>query len=58
MYPLTLNLPESLQFSHEKYEALAIANRDLQMELTADGKLILMPPTGEISGQRNADLTF
>jgi Uma2 family endonuclease len=58
MYTLTLNFPPDLQLTADQYERLAAANRDLRMELTADGKLIIMPPTGGISGKRNADLTY
>jgi Uma2 family endonuclease len=57
MYTLTLNFPPDLRLTSDQYERLAAANRDLRMELTADGKLIIMPPTGGISGKRNADLT-
>jgi Uma2 family endonuclease len=33
------------------------ANRDLHIERTADGELIIMPPTGAETGRRNADIT-
>lgn len=58
MHALILNFPPDLRLTADQYERLAAANRDVQMELTADGKLILMPPTGGISGKRNADLTY
>lgn len=43
MYTLTLNFPPDLRLTTDQYERLAAANRDLRMELTADGKLIIMP---------------
>lgn len=58
MHALTLNFPPDLRLTADQYERLAHANRDLHLELTADGKLIIMPPTGGISGKRNADLTY
>ncbi len=33
------------------------ANRDLHIERTADGEIIIMPPTGAETGRRNADIT-
>jgi Uma2 family endonuclease len=35
---------------------LALANRDLQLERTATGELIVMPPTGSDTGYRNLDI--
>ncbi|PZO19497.1 MAG: hypothetical protein DCF25_08385 [Leptolyngbya foveolarum] len=52
---LSLQLPEeiSLQVSHEQFELLAAANRDLRLERTATGGLIVNPPTGWETGERN-----
>lgn len=56
---LSLQLPEeiSLQVSHEQFELLAAANRDLRLERTATGRLIVNPPTGWETGERNFSLT-
>ncbi|OAB63454.1 hypothetical protein AY599_17250 [Leptolyngbya valderiana BDU 20041] len=56
---LTLELPTStvLQVTPEQFEALAAANRDLRLERTAKGELIVMPPAGGESSQRNFSLT-
>ncbi|WP_017658943.1 Uma2 family endonuclease [Baaleninema simplex] len=56
---LTLELPIStvLQVTQEQFEALAAANRDLRLERTAKGELIVMPPAGGESGRRNFSLT-
>jgi Uma2 family endonuclease len=56
---LSLELPSSiaLHVTPEQFEALAIANRDLQLERTATGELIVNPPTGGESGKRNLSIT-
>ena len=52
---LYLELPRAiaLQVTQEQFEALAAANRDLRLERTSYGELIVNPPTGGESGQRN-----
>jgi Uma2 family endonuclease len=56
---LSLELPNAiaLHVTQEQFEALAVANRDLRLERTAAGELIVNPPTGGESGQRNFSLT-
>ncbi|MBE9117872.1 Uma2 family endonuclease [Lusitaniella coriacea LEGE 07157] len=56
---LTLELPSTdlLHVTPEQFEELAAANRDLRLERTAQGKLIVNPPTGGESGRRNVSLT-
>lgn len=58
MNPLTLDLRPLLRLTHREFEKIAAANRDLRLELTADGELIVMPPTGGNTGRRNADITY
>lgn len=53
----TLIIPEQLQVTPEQFAQLAIANRDLRLEQTATGELIIMPPTGGNTGERNAELS-
>lgn len=55
---ITVNIPPSLTLTvtHEQLVELAIANRDLQLERTAAGELIVMAPTGSITGNRNLDI--
>jgi Uma2 family endonuclease len=59
METLTIELPRAiaLHVTPEQFKALAIANRDLRLERTAAGELIVNPPTGGESGQRNFSLT-
>lgn len=56
---LLLQLPETvtLHVTDEQFLALAIANRDLRLERTAAGELIVNPPTGGESGKRNLSIT-
>ena len=57
MNAITLNLPPSLKLTDEEFFELATANRDLRIERTSKGNLIIMPPTGGETGKQNADLT-
>jgi len=56
MSALTLQLPPVLKLTDEQFEQLAAANQDLQLELTAKGELIIMPPTGGETGNRNFEV--
>jgi Uma2 family endonuclease len=57
MTALTLNLEPVLYLTHEQFRKLCQLNPDLKLERTAEGRLIVMPPTGWESGNRNANLT-
>lgn len=52
----TVIIPERLQITPEQFTQIAIANRDLRLEHTVTGELIIMPPTGGNTGKRNAEL--
>jgi Uma2 family endonuclease len=58
IYCPTLNLPSTLKLtiSHEQFVQLAWVNQNLQLERTATGELIVMPPTGSDTGNKNADI--
>jgi Uma2 family endonuclease len=56
MSALTLQLPPVLKLSDEQFEQLAAVNQDLRLELTAEGELIIMPPTGGETGNRNFEM--
>jgi len=49
-------IPHTLKVTQEQFEELAAANRDVRLERTAIGELIIMPPTGGITGKRNIDI--
>ena len=57
MTALTLNLDSIAHLTHDQFRELCRENRDIRLELTAKGELIVMPPTGCESGNRNANLT-
>jgi len=52
---LLIELPKAiaLYVTQEQFAAIAAANRDLRLERTAKGELIVNPPTGWESGKRN-----
>jgi len=49
-------IPQTFKVSQEQFQQLAAVNRDLRLERTATGELIVMPPTGSNTGNRNLDL--
>ncbi len=46
------------QVTPEQFEQLCQDYSELRLELTSTGELIVMPPTGMLTGTRNADLTY
>jgi Uma2 family endonuclease len=42
----------------EQFERLCGEYRELRLELTSTGELIVMPPTGAETGRQNSDLTY
>jgi len=56
---ISIQLPKAiaLQVSLEQFEFLAVANRDLRLERTAAGELIVNPPTGWETGEQNSSLS-
>ena len=56
---LLLGFPKTLKLhvTQEQFATLAASNRELQLERTSEGELIVNPPTGGESGQRNFSLT-
>jgi Uma2 family endonuclease len=49
---------ESQSLSEDEYYDLCMANRDLRIERSAQGEIIIGPPAGGESDYRNADVTF
>ncbi len=56
---LLIELPKTIKLSvtQEQFAALAAVNRDVRMERTSQGELIVNPPTGWETGRRNSSLT-
>ncbi|HJQ23274.1 MAG TPA: Uma2 family endonuclease [Blastocatellia bacterium] len=48
----------ALQLTDAQFLQLCRDNRDLRFELTAEAALIIMPPTGSLTGWRNADINY
>ncbi|MEM6448623.1 MAG: Uma2 family endonuclease [Cyanobacteria bacterium P01_D01_bin.123] len=55
MQTLTFEVPNDLglHVNPDEFAAIAAVNRDLRLERTADGELVVAPPTGGESGRRN-----
>ncbi len=53
--PIILNL-KNVHFTDEQFDYLCQSNPNWNLEETAQGELIIMPPIGGISGEREADL--
>ncbi len=58
--PLLLQLPHqlALRVTPEQFAALATVNRELHLERTATGELIVNPPTGSETGYRNSKIIY
>jgi Uma2 family endonuclease len=55
--PVLLNVTDArLHVTPEEFDRLCQLNPDLRLELTKDGELIAMAPTGGDTGERNSDL--
>jgi len=58
MTALTLNLDAIVQLTDDAFYALCRANPEVKFERTSFGELIVMPPTGGETGNRNIELAF
>jgi Uma2 family endonuclease len=56
---LLIELPKTigLYVTQEQFAAIAAANRDLRLERTAQGELVVNPPTGWETGERNCSIS-
>jgi len=55
---IVVHLEPVLRLSDEQLFAIAQLNRDLQFERNAWGELIIMPPTGGDTEEKNAEITM
>ncbi|MEX1324485.1 MAG: Uma2 family endonuclease [Synechococcaceae cyanobacterium] len=53
-----LRLPEDLRLTPEQFERVCAANPEAVLELSADGRVIAMTPTGGETSRRNSELLF
>jgi Uma2 family endonuclease len=54
---LVLHLRPAIELDDGQFAALARQNPDLRLERTAEGDVLVMPPTGGETGNRNAGIT-
>jgi Uma2 family endonuclease len=56
---LSIHFPRhlALYVTQEQFAALAAVNRDLRLERTAKGELIVNPPTGWQTGEYNSKIS-
>lgn len=58
MTVLILTNPKAAPITDEQFYQFCLANRELKLEQTAQGDLIIMPPTGGGTGKRNSDINL
>jgi Uma2 family endonuclease len=56
MTAITLNLYPTLELTDEQFALICSTNRDLKLERTATGELVIMPPTGGETGKKNSSI--
>ena len=54
---VTLRIRPAIEMTDDEFFALCQLNRDLRFERTSQGDIIIMPPTGAATGNRNAEIT-
>lgn len=54
---VTLRIRPAIELTDDEFFALCQLNRDLRFERTSQGDIIIMPPTGAATGNRNAEIT-
>ena len=54
---ITLDLSTTIELTDAQFESICRQNRELRLEKTATGALVIMPPTGGETGKRNTSLT-
>lgn len=52
----SLTTPPQFKITQQQFEVLAQVNRELRLEKTATGELIIMPPTGGNTGRKNLEI--
>jgi Uma2 family endonuclease len=54
---VTLRIRPAIEMTDDEFFALCQLNSDLRFERTSEGDIIIMPPTGGATGNRNANIT-
>ncbi len=55
--PLVLQIPSSMQITDEQFFDFCQVNRDLRIERNKFGELVIMPPTGSETGNREVNIS-
>jgi Uma2 family endonuclease len=58
IHPVMLRLQPVINLTDDQLYQLCLLNRDWRIERTAQGELVIMPPTGGGTSSRNAEITF
>lgn len=53
---MAINIPPGFKVTPEQFDRLALSNTDVRLELTAQGELIIMSPTGGTAARKNFQL--
>ncbi len=56
--PMVVRLRPAIHMSDDQLFEFAGLNRDLRIERTSDGELVIMPPVGGTGSNRNAEITM
>ena len=56
--PLVVHLRPAIDVTDVQFFHFCRINRDLRIERTADGDLVIAPPAGGRTGARNAEITM
>ena len=56
MTAIILNLEPTIKLTDEQFALICSTNRDLRLELTATGELVILPPTGGETGKINSSI--
>ncbi len=53
MEPVVLKFTPNTQFTDDELFEFCVANKELRIERDKKGQIIIMPPTGTLSGNQN-----
>lgn len=56
--PVVLHLKPAVELENDQFFELCQINRDLRIERNAQGELLIMPPAGGKTSERNAEITM
>jgi Uma2 family endonuclease len=56
--PMAIRFPESICFSEEDFFEFCQLNKDLRIERTQYGEILVMPPTGGETGSRGSEINM